>query len=117
MKPDLRVYGEIKGLSDAAWADPALTELREGLWLERLERRPESGVVEIEHEGHNLADADDLGSFLERAAMLLDEGGSGHAEHIDNDAWTLTRFVLAPGRLERKTVPIDAVLEGLELTQ
>lgn len=117
MKPDLRVYGEIKGLSDTAWADPALTELREGLWLDRLERDPKSGVVEIEHEGRNLTDAADLGAFLELAATLLSEGGSGHAEHIDNDAWTLTRFVLAPGKVDRKTLPIDAVLDGLELTQ
>jgi hypothetical protein len=117
MKPDLRVYGQIEGLTPEGWNDPELAGLREGLWLDRLDYDPLRATVDIEHEGRNLTDADELSAFLQRAADLLPEGGRGHAEHIDNDAWVLTRFTLAPGKVVRKTLPIDAVLDGLELTQ
>ncbi|WP_428562772.1 MAG: hypothetical protein ACP59X_22280 [Solidesulfovibrio sp. DCME] len=101
MKPDLRVYGQARGLSPEAWAGLAAACPFEGAAYA-------DGVLEIEYEGRFL-DAD---SFLEALCDALSPGGSGHADVIDNDAWTITRYGLSPGRCTSQTFGIDDVLEN-----
>jgi hypothetical protein len=100
MKPACRVYGEVRGLSPEAW-----TRLAPACPLESAVYR--DGVLEFEHEG-GWVDAD---GFLEALAQALSPGGEGHADVIDNDAWTISRYVLAPGRASSETFGLDDVLE------
>lgn len=99
--PDMRIYGEVRGLPAAAW--------------ERL--APEcpfetaayaDGVLSIEHEGR-WADVD---PFMDDVAAALGPGGEGHLDVIDNDAWTITRYVLSPGRCRSQVFGINDVLEN-----
>ena len=101
MKPALRVYGEVRGLSPEAWdrlvADCPLDTATYS-----------DGVLEFEHEGGWV----DVEGFLEALAQALSPQGSGHADVIDNDAWTITRSTLAPGVVSSQTFGVDDVLEN-----
>lgn len=100
MKADLRVYGEARGLAPEAWAGLASDCPFEGA-------NYRDGVLEVEHEGR-WVDAD---AFLEALASALSLGGEGHADVIDNEAWTITRYVLTPGKCASQVFGIDDVLE------
>ena len=101
VKPDMRVYGEVRGLSEAAWAALAPGCPFEGAVYA-------AGLLEIEHEGHWV----DVESFLEAVAAALGPEGGGHLDVIDNDAWTITRHGLAPGKCTSQAFGIDDVLEN-----
>ncbi|MEA4836461.1 MAG: hypothetical protein VB133_15225 [Anaeromusa sp.] len=101
MKPDLRVYGEVRGLPPEAWAALAPDCPFEDVAYA-------DGELAFEYEGRFL-DAD---SFLEALCEALSPGGGGHADVIDNDAWTITRYALAPGKCDSQTFGIDDVLEN-----
>lgn len=101
MKPDLRVYAEARGLTPEAWAGlVADCPFEEAVYA--------AGTLEIEYEGR-FVDAD---SFLEALCAALSPGGSGHADVIDNDAWTITRYLLSPGKCASQAFGIDDVLEN-----
>lgn len=101
MKPDLRVYGEVRGLSPEAW-----TGLEPQCPLSGVTYA--DGGLEIEHEGGWV----DVDSFLEALCTVLSPGGGGHADRIDNEAWTITRYTLAPGKCSSQQFGIDDVLEN-----
>lgn len=101
MKPAFRVYGEVRGLSAEAWTRLAgECPFESALYNE--------GSLEFEHEGRWL-DAD---GFLETLVQALSPEGAGHADVIDNDAWTITRYVLGPGKVASQQFGIDDVLEN-----
>ena len=54
----------------------------------------------------------DSDSFLEALCDGLSPGGGGHADVIDNDAWTITRYVVDKGRMTSQTFGINDVLEN-----
>jgi len=99
--PDLRVYGEIKGMAAAAW---------EGLAgdcpLETAEL--EGDTLTLEHEGRWV----DVEGFMDALAEVLGPEASGHLDAIDNDAWTITRYVVEAGVVTSQTFGINDVLEN-----
>lgn len=98
---DLRVYGEIRGLSQAAWRKLAPDcPLQGAVWAD--------GVLNLEYEGGWV----DALPFLEAVATALGPEGDGDADIIDNEAWTITRCHLAAGKLKSQTFDIDNVLEN-----
>lgn len=97
----MRIYGEVRGLTDAVWA-----ELSGECPFEAAVYK--DGVLAIEHEG-GWVDAD---SFMEIVAAALAPGGEGHLDVIDNEAWTITRYTLAPGKCASHLFNIDDVLEN-----
>ncbi|MFU2211036.1 hypothetical protein [Solidesulfovibrio sp. C21] len=101
MKPAFRVYGEVRGLSPAAWA-----ALAPECPLESAQYQ--DGRLAFEHEA-GWVDAE---GFLEELARALSPDGAGHADIIDNDAWTITRFTLTPGKAMSQQFGIDDVLEN-----
>jgi hypothetical protein len=99
--PDLRVYGEARGLPEAAWRRLASDcPLETAAWADE-------GLT-LEHEGRWV----DVLPFLEAVAEALAPGGDGHADVIDNEAWTITRCLLFPGKMTSQTFGIDDVLEN-----
>ena len=101
MKPDLRVYGEVRGLAPEAWA-----RLAPQCPFETADYR--AGVLGMEHEGRWV----DAETFLEALARELSPGGDGHADVIDNEAWTITRYVWDDGKWKSQSFEIDDVLES-----
>ncbi|OLN25087.1 hypothetical protein DVDV_3632 [Desulfovibrio sp. DV] len=99
--PDLRVYGEVRGLSEAAWA-----RLADECPFETADYA--DGVLSLEHEGRWV----DVESFMDALAGAVDAGGQGHLDSIDNDAWTITRYVLEAGKMTSQTFGINDVLEN-----
>lgn len=99
--PDLRVYAEVRGLPEAAWKALSPECPFEGA-------RFADGVLSIEHEGR-WADALD---FLMAVARALPPGGEGQADVIDNEAWTITRCQLSPGKLDSQEFGLNDVLEN-----
>lgn len=99
--PDLRVYGEVRGLSEAAWKALAPE-------CPFADVRYADGLLEIEHEGGWV----DGEPFLEALVAALDPDGDGHVDLIDNEAWTITRCVLGPGKRACQTFGLDDVLEN-----
>jgi hypothetical protein len=98
---DLRVYAEVRGLSEAAWRRLA----------------PEcpfaaasyaDGRLAIEHEGRWV----DGEAFWDALVAALEPGGEGHLDLIDNEAWTITRCTLGPGKRDCQTFGLDDVLEN-----
>lgn len=110
MKPSLRVYGEIVGVTPEQWNSEQGVRLRRGLFLEKLAY--EDGRIVLEHEGWSV-DLGDVEELLRFAAEAMGPEGSGHCDYIDDEGRELTRFVVRPGEVLRKTLPIDAVLEGM----
>ena len=99
--PDLRVYGEVRGLSEAAWAGLAgECPFETAVYAD--------GVLSLEHEGRWV----DAEGFLDALAAVVGPKGEGHCDVIDNDAWTITRYGLAPGKCTSQTFGIDDVLEN-----
>ena len=99
--PDMRIYGEVRGLPAAAWATLA----------------PEcpfaaatyaADVLSIEHEGHWV----EVEPFMESVVAALRPDGEGHLDVIDNEAWTITRYTLGPGKCVSQSFGIDDVLEN-----
>ena len=101
MKPDLRVYGEVSGLSFEAWAGLAPDCPFDGASYR-------DGTLSLEYEGRWV----DANAFLESLALALSPGAEGHADVIDNEVWTITRYRLGPGKCESQTFGIDDVLEN-----
>lgn len=99
--PDLRVYGEIRGLSSEAWA-----RLAPDCPFATADYA--DGVLAIEHEGRWV----DSEAFLAALVAALGPDGEGHADLIDNEAWTITRCALGPGKLDCQTFGLDDVLEN-----
>ena len=99
--PDLRAYGEVRGLSGAAWAGLAPDCPFEGA-------THHAGVLAIEHEGHWV----DAEPFLDALVAVLGPDGEGHLDLIDNEAWTITRCRLGPGKWQGQTFNINDVLEN-----
>ena len=99
--PDLRVYGEVRGLSEAAWA---------GLAGECPFDTADyaDGVLSLEHEGRWV----DAEGFLDALAAVVGPEGEGHCDVIDNDAWTITRYVLQAGKMSSQQFGINDVLEN-----
>lgn len=99
--PDLRVYAEVRGLPEAAWKTLAPDSP-----FDRADFA--DGVLVVEHEGRWVEALD----FLETVARALPPGGEGHADIIDNEAWTITRCLFAPGKLESQEFGLNDVLEN-----
>ena len=99
--PDLRVYGEVRGVTDAAWAS-----LAGDCPFETAEYA--DGTLSLEHEGRWV----DAASFLDALAAVTGANGSGHCDVIDNEAWTITRYALDSGKLSSQTFGINDVLEN-----
>jgi hypothetical protein len=97
----MRVYGEVRGLAAAAGAGLAAV-----CPFETAEYA--DGVLALEHEGR-WADVD---GFIDALAAVTDAGCHGHLDVIDNDAWTITRYVLAAGKMTSQTFGINDVLEN-----
>lgn len=110
MKPSLRVYGEITGVTLEQWEGADCVRIRRGLFLEKLAH--EGGRIVLEHEGWSV-DLEDVEELLRFAAGAMGPEGSGHCDYIDDEGRELTRFVIRPGQVAGKTLPIDAVLEGM----
>jgi hypothetical protein len=101
LSADLRGYGEIRGLSRDAWTRLALDCPLEGAdWAE--------GVLTLEHEGRWV----DAMPFLEELARAMAPDGDGHADIIDNEAWTITRCRVCPGNLDCQEFGLNDVLEN-----
>jgi hypothetical protein len=103
MKPDVRIYGELRGLTPEAW-----DRLRGDLPL-FAEASLAGTTATIEHEGYTI-DLEDVEAFLNAAVPLC---SGGHLDYIDNRAWTMARYVIEDGRLRSRKVGLNAVLEGL----
>ena len=99
--PDYRVYGEIKGVAPEAWE-----RLAGDCPLETAEYA--DGVLTLEHEGRWA----DVEGFLEARAETFGPEASGHCDAIDNDAWTITRYVVDKGLMTSQTFGINDVLEN-----
>jgi hypothetical protein len=97
----MRLYGEVRGLSETAWAALAPDCPFEGAVYA-------GGVLAIEHEG-GFVDAE---SFMEAVAGAMGPGGEGHLDVIDNEAWTITRYTLTPGKSIFQSFNINDVLEN-----
>ena len=99
--PDLRVYGEVRGLTAAAWAG-----LAGECPFETVEYA--DGILALEHEGRWV----DAESFLDALAGVAGATSAGHCDVIDNEAWTITRWVLEGGKWSSQTFGINDVLEN-----
>jgi hypothetical protein len=99
--PDLRVYGEIKGLAPAAWQ-----ALAGQCPLETADYA--DGTLALEHEGRWV----DVEGFMDALAANLGPEAAGHLDAIDNEAWTITRYVLEAGKMTSQTFGINDILEN-----
>ena len=99
--PDLRVYGEVRGLTEAVWAG-----LAGECPFETADY--DDGTLTLEHEGRWV----DAEGFLDALAEVAGPGGDGHCDVIDNEAWTITRFIMTDGKWTSQTFGINDVLEN-----
>ena len=90
----------MRGLGEAAWA-----ALSGGCPFETATY--EAGVVRFEHEGAYV----EAEACLRELAGALGPDGEGHADVIDNEAWTVSRYRIFSGNFEKQTFDIDDVLE------
>jgi hypothetical protein len=100
VKPVLRVYGLVRGL-----APEAARELATRLPFEHAS--PKGEVLDIEHEGVFV----DVEQGAETIAQALPPGGSASLDVIDHEAWTVTRYRIAPGRVTARAFGVDDVLD------
>ena len=99
--PDLRVYGEVRGLTEAAWAG-----LAGECPFETADYA--AGTLALEHEGRWV----DAEEFLAALAGVAGANSAGHCDVIDNEAWTITRWVLNGGKWSSQRFGINDVLEN-----
>ncbi|MHC1791377.1 hypothetical protein [Solidesulfovibrio sp.] len=99
--PDMRVYGEVRGLTGAAWAG-----LAGECPFETADYA--DGVLALEHEGRWA----DVEGFMDALAAVIDAGVSGHLDVIDNEAWTITRYRVEAGKMTSQLFGINDVLEN-----
>ena len=96
---DIRVYGHVEHVdSDAC-------ELSEE--FDFTEFSCEDGDLELEYEGKFFF----IDDFLERLENSLLPESKGRIDYIDQQAFTMTRFTIEQGAINRKKVDLNNVLE------
>lgn len=100
MKPVFRVYGLIRGLSAAAARELAARLPFAGV-------RPSGEAFDIDHEGAFV----DVAEAAATIAAALPPGATASLDVIDHEAWTVSRYRIAPGRVEARTFGVDDVLD------
>lgn len=99
----VRVYADIHGLSPEAYE-----EIRQTMPFDQAVYT--NRVLSVDFEGHYI----DVEPFLNDCARLLDEGGWGKLDFIDQIDYALTRYVLKKGEWKAKDVLVDNVVEGVK---
>ncbi|MDY7001030.1 MAG: hypothetical protein SVS15_04520, partial [Thermodesulfobacteriota bacterium] len=100
MLTGIRIHGTLNGISRKAY--DALKD-----FLNFDEIAYENGTITFEHHGYYF----ELEDFLAKVARVMEPGCKGYVDHIDNDAWEITRYVLERGRCKSKTISLNEVLE------
>jgi hypothetical protein len=104
MKPDYRIFGTFGPMRPEA-----MEELKHELPFEVVNF--DGRTLDFEHESGWL----DVEPVLEEIADAMAEGGSGGLDFIDNPAWEITRYKIEDGVITSKTLPLNAVLDGLQV--
>ncbi|OIO04358.1 MAG: hypothetical protein AUJ49_03075 [Desulfovibrionaceae bacterium CG1_02_65_16] len=98
----VRVYADVHGLSPEAWEEIRATmPFDQAVYKDR--------VLAVDFEGHYI----DVEPFLNDVARLLDEGGWGKLDYIDQIDYALTRYVITKDGWKAKEVLVDNVVEGV----
>lgn len=97
---DVRVYGDISGLSDHDFK-----EIRPSLPFEKIVY--ENGVLSVDYEGHYI----DIDDFLDEIRNRLHNHGWAKVDYIDQVEWKLTRYELNNGNFTEQDINIDDFLE------
>jgi hypothetical protein len=98
----VRVYADIHGLSPEAFE-----EIRPSLPFDQVVYKDR--ILAVEFEGQYI----DVEPFLDAVARLLDDGGWGKLDYIDQIDYALTRYVIKKGGWTAKSVMVDNVMEGM----
>jgi hypothetical protein len=99
----VRVYADIHGLSPEAFA-----EIKPSLPFDQVVYKDR--CLNVDFEGHYI----DVEPFLDACARLLDEGGWGKLDFIDQIDYHLTRYVIKKGEWTAKGVLVDNVVESVK---
>ncbi|WP_432735532.1 hypothetical protein [Maridesulfovibrio sp. FT414] len=97
---DVRVYGDVHGLSEQDFRD---IELK--LPFEKIVYKDK--VLNVDYEGHYI----DIEDFLEELVKRLPPEGWAKVDFIDHVEWALTRYEINDNKLTERLVNVDAVLE------
>lgn len=97
---DVRVYGDVSGLSPDDFE-----EIRHELPFEKIVYQ--NGVLNVDYEGHYI----DIDDFLEEITKRLGKEGWAKVDYIDHIDWKLTRYEISNGKCSAHEVNVDAVLE------
>lgn len=95
----IRVYGHVSHVDSDA------SEL--GDEFEFTEFCCDDGDLELEYEGNNFF----IDDFMERLEHMLSPQSAGRIDYIDQQAFTMLRFTIATGSVERRLVNLNDVLE------
>jgi hypothetical protein len=98
----VRVYADVHGLSIEAFE-----EIRRFMPFDQVVYKDR--ILNVDFEGHYI----EVEPFLDAVARLLDEGGWGKLDYIDQIDYTLMRYVIKKGEWKAKEVLVDNVLEGM----
>ncbi len=97
---DVRVYGDVHGLSEKDFED-----LKLELPFEKIVYKDK--VLNVDYEGHYI----DIDDFLEEMVKRLPPEGWAKVDFIDHVDWKLTRYEIENNKMTSHDVNVDAVLE------
>ncbi len=95
----IRVYGHVSNVDSEA------CDLRDD--FEFTEFSCEDNELEIEYEGSHFF----IDDFVERLEQGLTQESEGRIDYIDQQDFTMMRITIVKGRLSRKLVDLNNVLE------
>lgn len=96
---EIRVYGHVTDVDSDA------SELPDD--FDFTEFSCEDGELDLEYEGNYFFIED----FIERLEHCLAPQSTGRIDYIDQNEFSLTRFHITQGRIDRKKVDLNNVLE------
>jgi hypothetical protein len=96
----VRVYADVHGLSPEAYE-----EIRQTMPFDQAVYKDR--ILNVDFEGHYI----DVEPFLNDVARLMDDGGWGKLDFIDQIDYALTRYVIKKGEWKAKDVLVDNVVE------
>jgi len=98
----VRVYADVHGLSPEAYE-----EIRHTMPFDQAVYKDR--ILNVDFEGCYI----DVEPFLNDVARLMDDGGWGKLDFIDQIDYALTRYVIKKGEWKATEVLVDNVLEGM----
>ncbi|EPR42673.1 hypothetical protein dsx2_2590 [Desulfovibrio sp. X2] len=102
MQAAYRIYGTVKGIPAEA-----LARLRAELPFDSVGYT--NGLLDIDHEGPWV----DVDAALDLLVAVMEEGGWGGLDVIDNLEWQITRYTLRPGGYSSKSFDLDNVMDSV----